>query len=95
MYIYPDNLTGKATLFLWALPDVVVIGVGALISVFALAQLNFMVPIILTATYAFLSIRFDDTCILDFLKYASAFLFRKPQTFYWKPAKTLDLEDEE
>lgn len=94
MYIYPDNLTGRATLWLWALPDVMIIGVGALISVFALAQLNFMVPIILTATYAFLSIRFDDTCILDFLKYASAFLIRKPQTFHWKPSRAIDSEEE-
>lgn len=93
MYIYPDNLTGKATLFLWALPDVVVIGVGMLISVFALTQLNFMIPIVLTATYAFLSIRFDVTCILDFLKYASAFLFRKPQTYRWKPTAQEDSED--
>ncbi len=93
MYIYPDNLTGKATLFLWALPDVVIIGVGLLISVFALAQLNFMVPIIITVTYGFLSIRFDDTCILDFLKYASAFLFRKPQSYHWKPSTHQEAED--
>ena len=57
MYIYPDNLTAKATLWLWELRDVGIIGVGLLISVFALAQLRFFVPIVLTALYAFLSIR--------------------------------------
>lgn len=93
MYIYPDNLTGKAMLFLWTLPDVVIIGVGMVFSVFAWVQLNFMIPIVITATYAFLSIRFEETCILDFIKYASAFLFRKPQTFYWKP--TLKAEEDE
>lgn len=34
MYIYPDNLTGKATLFLWSLQDVVVIGARNLIRLF-------------------------------------------------------------
>ncbi len=45
MYIYPDNLTGKATLFLWSLQDIVVIGtrVESADFSFALAQLKFMV----------------------------------------------------
>lgn len=55
MYIYPDNLKSKATLWLWALRDLAIIGIGSLISVFALSQLGFFVPIVLTAAYAFLS----------------------------------------
>lgn len=35
MYIYPDNLKSKATLWLWELRDIGIIGVGCLISVFA------------------------------------------------------------
>ena len=84
MYIYPDNLTAKATLWLWELRDVGIIGVGLLISVFALAQLRFFVPIVLTALYAFLSIRFDGSSILDFIRYAAAFFFGRPQTFDWR-----------
>ena len=53
MYIYPDNLKSKATLWLWALRDLAIIGIGSLISVFALSQLGFFVPIVLTAAYAF------------------------------------------
>ena len=49
MYIYPDNLKSKATLWLWALRDLAIIGIGSLISVFALSQLGFFVPIVLTA----------------------------------------------
>ncbi len=52
MYIYPDNLKSKAVLWLWQLRDIGVIGVGLLISVFALAQLRFMPPIVITALYA-------------------------------------------
>ena len=73
MYIYPDNLRAKATLWLWQLRDIGVIGVGALLSVLALTQLGFVPPIVATAVYAFLTIRFEDTSILDFIRYACAF----------------------
>jgi hypothetical protein len=39
---------------------------------------------VLTAVYAFLSIRFDGTSILDFLKYAAAFLISKQQFYDWR-----------
>lgn len=55
MYIYPDNLKSKAVLWLWELRDIAIIGVGALISVFAMAQLGFLPPVVITAAYAFLS----------------------------------------
>lgn len=84
MYLYPDNLKAKATLWLWELRDVGVIGVGLLLSVFALAQLRFFVPIVLTAVYAFLAIRFEGTSILDFIKNAFGFFFGTPQTYKWE-----------
>ncbi len=38
MFIYPDNLKAKPMLWLWLLRDIAVIGIGALLSVLALAQ---------------------------------------------------------
>ena len=87
MYIYPDNLKSKATLWLWQLRDIGIIGVGLLISVFALVQLWLLPPIVITALYAFLTIRFDDTSILDFIKYACAFFLTKQQTYEWGDPK--------
>ena len=84
MYIYPDNLRAKATLWLWQLRDIGVIGVGALLSVLALTQLGFVPPIVVTAVYAFLTIRFEDTSILDFIRYACAFFIFKPQMYEWR-----------
>lgn len=84
MYIYPDNLKSKATLWLWELRDIGIIGVGCLLSVFALAQLGFVPPIVITAVYAFLAIRFEDTSILDFIRYAVAFFFGKQQIYNWR-----------
>ena len=76
MYIYPDNLTSKAMLWLWELRDV--------LSVLALTQTGIFIPLVLTAVYAFLSIRFDGTSILDFIRYAVAFLITKQQFYEWR-----------
>ena len=84
MYIYPDNLKSKATLWLWALRDIGIIGIECLISVFALSRLGWLPPIVLTAVYAFLSIRFEDTSIMDFIHYAGAFFIFKQQIFEWR-----------
>lgn len=83
IYIYPNNLTAKPTLWLWALQDVAVIGVGFILSVLALAQLGLVPPLIATVLYAFLSIRLEDASILDFLRYAMCFLFIKQQYYEW------------
>lgn len=84
MYMYPDNLKAKATLWLWELKDIGIIGIGLLISVFALAQLGFMPSIVITALYAFLTIQFEDTSILSFIRYACAFFLLKQQIFEWR-----------
>ncbi|MBU5314569.1 hypothetical protein KQI38_21325 [Tissierella carlieri] len=84
MYMYPDNLKAKATLWLWELRDIGIIGIGLLISVFALSQLGFMAPIVITAVYAFLTIKFEDTSILNFIRYACAFFLIKQQIYEWR-----------
>ena len=45
MYMYPDNLKGKATLWLWYLRDIGIVGVGAIIGVIAISHANFYMPI--------------------------------------------------
>lgn len=84
MYIYPDNLTSKAMLWLWELKDIGIIGAGLLLSVLALTQTGIFIPLVLTAVYAFLSIRFESTSILDFIRYAVAFLFTQQQNYEWR-----------
>ena len=82
--MYPDNLKAKATLWLWELKDIGIIGVGLLLSVFALAQLRLMPPIVITAVYSFLTIQFEDTSILNFIRYACTFFLLKQQIFEWR-----------
>lgn len=83
MFIYPDNLKAKATLWLWELRDVAIIGVGFLFSVLAIAQTGMMFPLVVTVLYAFLSIQLEGASILDFLRYAVCFLILKQQYYEW------------
>lgn len=94
MYMYPDNLKGKPTLWLWYLTDIGVIGVGAIFSVMAITQANFYLPVALVACYAFMTIRFQDTSIFDFIKYACAFFIFSQQYYHWSLADSRPVEIE-
>ena len=79
IYIYPDNLNAKATLWLWQLRDLAVIGIGLLIAVLAL-----FLPMVLVAAYAFLSIHLDGLSVLDFLSFVVSFYITEQQIFEWE-----------
>ena len=83
MFIYPDNLKAKATLWLWQLRDVAVIGVAALLSFLILAQAGSMIPLVGTVLYAFLAIQVGGSSVLDFLRRAACFLFLRQQYYEW------------
>ena len=84
IYIYPDNLNAKATLWLWQLRDLAVIGIGLLIAVLALTQLGLFLPMVLVAAYAFLSIHLDGLSVLDFLSFVVSFYITEQQIFEWE-----------
>ena len=85
LYYYPENMAAKATFWLWELRDLIVIVFGLLLSILLLTQTGLMIPLILTALFAFLSIRFDGVCILDFIRGALSFFLLTPQVFEWRP----------
>lgn len=83
-YIYPQNMKASASLWLWSLKDFLIIVVGALISAVILATTRLMIPAVIVAAFAFLSIRSDETTVLDFVKYAIKYFISSQQTYYWK-----------
>ena len=60
------------------------VGVGLLLSVLALASTGFLLPLVLTVLYAFLSIRMEDASILDFMRSAVCFLLLQQQYYEWR-----------
>ena len=83
-YIYPQNLKATANLWLWGLRDFCIIGIAALLSVVILVYVQFFVPAVVTLCYAFLTIRMDDTTVLDYMKYAVKFLISTQQYYEWR-----------
>lgn len=83
-YIYPQNLKAQAKLWFWNLRDIAIIGIALLVSVLALAQIKFVLPLALTLVYAFLTIRMDDLTVLDFIIRAVKYFITTQQYYEWK-----------
>jgi len=83
-YLYPQNLKATANLWLWGLKDFCIIGIAALISVVMLVHLKFIVPAAVTLGYAFLTIRLDDTTVMDYIRYAVKYLISTQQYYEWR-----------
>lgn len=83
-FIYPQNMRASATLWLWSLKDFAVIVIAALFSALVLATTKLLIPAALTAAYALLSIRSDETTVLDFLKYAIRYFISTQQYYEWR-----------
>lgn len=84
MYYYPYNLKSQAKLWLWNLRDIVIIGVALLLSILAITQIKFFVPLALTLVYMFLSIRLDDSCVLDYIRCGVKYFLLSQQYYEWK-----------
>ena len=84
MFIYPENLKAKPMLWLWELRDIGIIGVGFLLSVLALSPGAWMIPLVITVLFSFLTIRVDGSSILDFLRRAACFLILQQQYYEWR-----------
>lgn len=83
-YLYPQNLKATANLWLWGLRDFVILGVAALLSIILLVRLRMAVPLALTLCFGFLTIRLEDSTVLDFLIHAVRFSLSTQQYFEWK-----------
>ncbi len=83
-YLYPQNLKAAANLWLWGLRDFVILDVAALLSIVLLVRLRMAVPLALTLCFGFLTIRLEESTVLDFLMHAVRFFLSTQQYFEWK-----------
>lgn len=83
-YIYPQNLKARSQLWLWSIKDFLIICLMLILSVVILTQIWSFLPFAVTAMFAFLSIRFDDTTIIDYIVCAFRYFVSAQQIFYWK-----------
>lgn len=83
VYIYPENLKAAPTLWLWQLRDLTIGGALAVLGAVLLMQFGVYLMAALAALYLFLTIRFEDACILDFIRKAAVYFLLKPQRYRW------------
>lgn len=82
-YLYPQNLKAQATLWLWSLRDVAILGVALLLSVVALVVTRSPIVLGIALAYGFLTIRLEDQTIMDFIKNAMRFFLLSQQMYKW------------
>ena len=67
-YIYPQNLKATARAWLWGLRDFTIL----------------CIALLLTLCFGFLTIRLEDTTILDFLRCCLRYFLSTQQEFFWR-----------
>ena len=83
-YLYPRNLKAVTRMWLWGLRDFTILGIAAMLSVFALVKLGTMIPASLTLCFGFLTVRLEETTILDFIRWAARYLISTQQYYEWR-----------
>ena len=83
-YLYPQNLKATANLWLWSLRDFAILGVMTLPSIVFLVQFGLLLPVAGVLCYGFLTIRMDDTTIMEFLKCAVRYFLTTEQYYEWR-----------
>ena len=95
MYIYPDNLKAAPTLWLWRLRDLTAGGLLAVFGVVTLTQFRTPLFAAVAALYLFLTIRFEDACILDFIRKAGVYFIGRPRLYRWASPFTQEVTENE
>jgi len=83
-FIYPQNMKAKANMWLWSLKDFAIIGIGALLSAVFLIYLHKLLLVGIVAVYAFMTIRLDETTVMDYIRYAFKYFISTQQYFEWR-----------
>ena len=77
-------MKAKANMWLWSLKDFAIIGIGALLSAVFLIYLHKLLLVGIVAVYAFMTIRLDETTVMDYIKYAVRYFITTQQYFEWR-----------
>ena len=77
-------MKAKANMWLWDLKDFAIIGIGALLSAVFLIYLHKVLLLGIVAVYAFMTIRLDETTVMDYIKYAVKYFITTQQYYEWR-----------
>ncbi len=81
--IYPQNLRAAASMWLWSLRDFFILCSALLLSALTLVKTGLLLPMAMTICFGFLSIRFDETTIMDYIRWAASYFVASEQYYEW------------
>ena len=84
IYLYPQNLRATANLWLWGMRDFVILCVAALLSVALLFYASMVLPAAVTLCFGFLTIRVEETTIMNYLGWAVRYFLTTQQQYLWR-----------
>ena len=87
-YLYPQNLKATANMWLWSLRDFAIMSIAMLLSVLILANTRIVIPLAVTLCFGFLTIRLEETTVMDFIRYAIKYFISTQQEFYWSERRS-------
>ena len=83
-YIYPQNMRTSVKLWFWNLRDIIILGAAITVSVVSWVKLGFILPAAITGAFGVLTVRIDESSVLDYIGRAWKFFVGTQQYFEWK-----------
>lgn len=83
-YIYPQNLKARAHLWFWSLRDFLILSIACLLSAVILVHSGILIPAAGSLCFGFLTIRLEETTIMDYLGYAIRYFITTQQYYEWR-----------
>lgn len=83
-YIYPQNLKARAHLWLWSLRDFLILSISCLASAVIFVQAEIILPAALSLCFGFLTIRLEETTVMDYLSLAVRYFLTTQQYYEWR-----------
>ena len=84
IYIYPENLRATVKLWFWNVRDFLIICACIIFSVMLFAKLWTPFPMAMTVCYAIITLRADDTAIVDYIINAARYFLFSQQEYHWQ-----------
>lgn len=82
-YFYPENLKAAPRLWFWNVRDFSIICICVILSALLFAKLHTPLPMAATICFGFLTLRTEDTAVIDYIWNALHFFCLSQQDFRW------------
>lgn len=84
IYIYPENLRSTVKLWFWNVRDFCILCAGVIVGFLLLARFWTFFPLAIVICYAVLTLRVDDSAVIDYIHNAVNYFCLSQQEYQWQ-----------